>query len=144
MMDNVASSQITDVTPEREAVIGTLLCTAGVDQLPARPWPLVAACQTLANKLSKDSRHLATIAPVVSTIAGGPTLERWLRALGAAGAFSVAGSVNSARWVADPGWLEGWRPMAHLMDAEERRAWAASGQVLRTTLARWRNAASAA
>jgi hypothetical protein len=143
-VDTVGHHQSTDASPEREAVIGTLLCTASVGDLPARPWPLVAACQTLANALPGNSRHRSVIAPALSSLDGWRVVETWLRALGASGAFHVAGRANLAKWVAEPKWLDGWRPMLQLMDADERIAWEAAGQVLRTTWARWRKAASAA
>ena len=143
-MGSVGHTDSTDSNLEREAVVGVLLCSANAATLPARPWPLVAACQMLANELPAGSRHIVTIQAALSSLTGERAVEAWLRRLVGSGAFHTSGRGSKAQWVADHDWLAGWRLISGLMDDKERAAWARAGQVLATTLDRWRKAASAA
>lgn len=143
-MDNVGQSNDTGLTPEREAIIGGILAFADVAKLPARPWPLVVACQTLAKRLPAHSWMRIPLKPACDSLDGGHVVESWLWDLTSAGAFVTEGSGTRARWVAQLAWLAEWKVLTQLADSTETRHFVAAGQALATALSRWEKASSAA
>lgn len=127
-----------------EATVALLVLRSGVSKLPARPWPLVAACQTLANELPRTSPFLTTAKDGSSNLTGTREVESWLHRLAATSAFRVAGRGMHAAWVPDARWLAQWSDVADTLEASEVEAWAAAGQALANCVSIWRNAASAA
>lgn len=127
---------------DAEALLAGLLHAAQVDQLPARPWPLVAACQTLAARLSADSPYLGAVRQVARPRQGEKQAEQWLRLLVQRGAFWATGTGLSAAWVAEDSWLNAW-PRIH-EESADAQAWQQAGQALARSWSMWRKMCSAA
>lgn len=142
-MDNVGQRQ-NSPTLAQEAIVGMLLSASGGTELPARPWPLMAACQTLANRLPPDSPYLSALAPARHAICGEAEVERWIRALAERGTFRARGRMTDACWIPNAEWLANWRIPAGQVPNEELRAWSAATQALTRCLSIWRKTVSAA
>lgn len=121
-----------------------LLAAAGADSIPARPWPLAAACQTLANELPGESPYLDALVAATDTRSGPHAVEAWIQALVERRVFRPVGTANQACWTASADWLENWEIPATQILASERAAWAAAVQALTRTLSIWRKTVSAA
>lgn len=126
-----------------EAVLGLLLAVSGRLSLPARPWPLAAACQSLANGLGTDS-PLRDAAAQAATVHSDDRVETWLWMLAAQKLARPEGRGISARWVVDPEWVSQWRLVADALAPDESAAWERAGQVLTRCLSIWAKTTSAA
>src|SRR5450631_337893 len=142
-MDNVGQLQ-NSPTLAQEAIVGMLLAASGCSELPARPWPLMAACQTLANHLPPGSPYLSALAPAKQALSGEAEVESWIRALAERGTFRAQGRMTDARWIPSAAWMANWGMPAGQVPKEELRAWSAATQALTRCLSIWRKTVSAA
>jgi hypothetical protein len=127
----------------QEAIVGMLLALSRELELPARPWPLVAACQTLANELPPESPFVGHLERATSTLTGAQDVEAWLLSLAERGSLRAEGRANEARWIASPDWLANWQVPAAAIQETEVGAWAAASQALMRSLSIWRKTVSA-
>ena len=77
------------LTLAEEATVGLLFALSEASELPARPWPLVAACQVLARQLpaaSPDSAHLGL---ATDSVRGESVVTTWMLQLAEAGQFQA-------------------------------------------------------
>jgi hypothetical protein len=142
-MGNVGQPENTP-TLAQEAIVGMLLAASGDEEVPARPWPLVSACQTLANRLPSGSPYSSALETAKHTLLGGVEVETWLRGLAERGAVLAQGRMADARWLASPEWLANWRLPAQEIHEDEAEAWASAAQALTNCLSIWRKTVSAA
>lgn len=129
----------------REAsLLGLLFAQANPSRVPARPWPVAAACASLT-KLGQDVDANIQIA---AAAAGGPdgeaTLEGWLRQLASEGVLRAEGTGMFAHWIIREDWLDDWRTIVETMDARGRQAWDAAVQSLSKALSIWEKTLAAA
>lgn len=127
-----------------EATVGLLFAVSETSELPARPWPLVAACQVLANKLPATSPYWAHLGFATDSVRGESVVAAWMLALAEAGSVSGRGQMVDAVWIPAAGWIEWWKVAADNLPSDEAEAWAAAAQTLTRTLSIWRKASSAA
>lgn len=127
------------------ALVGLLLAVSPRPLIPARPWPVAAACAVLA-KVGQE--HLPPELRSAAESGGGRTgeavIERWLSALAADGALRPEGRGVGAHWVPAEPWLDDWRLIATVVDASERKAWEAAGQSFAKALSIWEKTLAAA
>lgn len=143
-MDNVGQHDQHSPSLASEALLGMLLGMTACRRLPARPWPVVAACQTLANKLDTGSPLAVPAAAAASAFAGQEVVERWLQALAARGAARGEGRGLHACWVLDDRWLAEWAVVAEGLASTERAPWEQACQALATCRSTWSKAVAAA
>jgi hypothetical protein len=142
-MANLWQEQTNSLPLAGEALIGMLAATAGRHEIPARPWPIVAACEHLAKALPKRSPW--RLAAHFSLQMGAEkTVERWLRTLAREGRASTRGRSTEARWVLHLAWVSHWKLVAEGLPADERQQWRHAGQVLKTCLSTWEKSSAAA
>lgn len=109
-----------------EALLGRLLVLSHVRDMPARAWPLAAACQVLATKLPKGSEfRRAAVAG-----SGDDQVELWLCALAAHEDATREGRGLSARWQFSEPWIERWSSIAEAAPPYEDSAWSEAVQAL--------------
>lgn len=144
MMDNVGQHRQDNLPLEAEALLGLLLAMQGHTTLPARPWPVVAACQTLANELGPDSAFHESATAAAHHFTGEKSVEAWLRALAMRGCARGDGRGAQAHWTVGARWLADWGTATGSLPAEERVAWTRAAQTLTSCLSIWRKSLSAA
>lgn len=125
-----------DLVARKElALLGVLLAQLEEPvSIPARPWPVTAACEVLARRLPPTSgisefARLATLRPCSDA-----TVEAWFRGLVAAGAARPVGRGNAAHWQIDESWRREWQLVFELTDGDERQALTEAGETLQRTL----------
>lgn len=131
-------------TLAQEAIVGLLFAISHAEAVPARPWPVVAACQTLAKRLHRQSPYSRAALEAAHGLAGGSRVESWLHGLAREGHLQPHGRGVSACWVASERWVEDWRVAAAGLPVEEQRIWAAGSQSLTNSVSMWRNTLSVA
>ena len=127
-----------------EALLGLLLADGPIRRIPARPWPLAAACVTLAELGQVLAPSVRSAAETGGAEGGEAAIEGWLRALAADRSLQVAGRGMSAHWIPADEWLTGWRLADEGLDASNRRPWLAARQTLSRTLSIWEKTLAAA
>jgi hypothetical protein len=126
------------------ALLGLLLEGTPRPLIPARPWPVAAAC-TVLSKVGQDLHpSLRHAAESGGALRGEPVIEGWLRALAAEGALIAHGHGMSAHWTPAEEWLSGWRIVAEGFDTEGQRAWKAATQTFTNALSIWQKTLAAA
>lgn len=132
------------LTLAEEATVGLLFALSKARALPARPWPLVAACQVLAKRLPATSPYSAHLGLATDSVRGESIVAAWMLVLAEAGSVAGRGRMAAAAWIPASGWIEGWTLAADNLPRDEAEAWDAAAQTLTRTLSIWRKASSAA
>jgi hypothetical protein len=132
------------LTLAEEATVGLLIALSEAGELPARPWPLVAACQVLAKRLPAASPYSAQRGLATDSVRGESVVAAWMLVLAEAGSVATRGQMADAAWIPAAGWIEGWKLAADNLPPDEAEAWIAAAQTLTRTLSIWRKASSAA
>lgn len=143
--DMGSSGQITtELDLAEEAVFGLLMALSGGLSVPARPWPVAAACRSLASGREPISAAIRDVAAHAGEVGGEHLIERWLVVLAGRGNLHPNGRGISAAWALDQTWLAGWRLFAAALPAEEQPAWARAVQSFARCRSIWEKAARAA
>lgn len=127
-----------------EAVFGLLMALVGGQAVPARPWPVAAACRSLASGRESIPAALRAAAAPAGGIGGEHLIERWFLALAGRGNLHPNGRGLTASWAVDEAWLAGWSLLAAALPAEEQPAWARAAQSFATCRSIWEKAVRAA
>lgn len=114
----------------QEGLLGLLLAIAQCGHLPARPWPLAAACETLANDPTPIDHCFRETARSVLRFGGSELVETWIRALARSGVVEPKGRGVTANWVVNANWLQDWNVVAGGISPTERSAWERAAQTL--------------
>lgn len=128
----------------QEGLLGLLLAIAECGHLPARPWPLAAACETLANDPTPIDHSFRETARSVLRFGGSELIEAWIQALARAGVVEPRGRGVTANWVVNANWMQGWNVVADGIPPIERAAWERAAQTLVNCVSIWAKTAAAA
>ena len=124
-----------------EATLGYLLAFSEARALPARPWPVVAGCQSLANDLLIGS-PFREVALRISGNGSHGKIEHWFMDLATRGQVRPERQGIRARWVVSDAWVKQWS--VDSMEGAERGAFEAAAQRLNLCLSIWRKTVAAA
>ncbi len=117
------------------ALVGMLLGQLGVPvALPARPWPVVGACEVLARRLPASSWGREVARGACRYTGSDATVEGWLVALARDGAVTTRGRGSLAIWVVDEDWRQSWIGLASLLEDDVQATWLAAADVLHRSL----------
>jgi len=133
-----------EILLKEETVVGLLLAAAKCDRLPARPWPLAAACETLSRSRATVDEVLQTAACSVSQPTGTDECERWMLGLYLHGHVRPVGRGIAATWVVQPAWRDQWAVAIDCLEPSEREAFDEAGQTLTRCLSIWEKTVLAA
>jgi hypothetical protein len=118
-----------------------IVAEAEPSRLPARVWPLTAACQRLAKSKAPVDPAVLGCARSVSLIWGDRLVETWMHHLAENGFVRPSGRGMHACWEIDPVWQDGWRVIVEALDADERATFREAAQVLTSCLYMGKNLA---
>jgi hypothetical protein len=117
------------------ALVGMLLGQLDVPvALPARPWPVVGACEVLARRLPASSWERDVARGACRYPGSDATVEGWLVALARDGAVTTRGRGSLAVWAVDEDWRQSWTALAWLLEDDVRATWLAAADVLHRSL----------
>jgi hypothetical protein len=114
-----------------------ILAEAECRRLPARVWPLAAACQSFAQTKATVEPALRASAGSVNMVSGDRLVETWVHRLAENGLVRPLGRGMNACWEVDAAWRDGWRLIVEALDADERAALSEAAQVLTSCLSIW-------
>lgn len=125
-----------------DALMGILIGLSDCRQFPARPWPLIAACESAAAELPTSSPLGSTATAMASW--GEYQFEEWLRGLGTRGHAWTQGRGISACWVVSDDWIAHWRLVAESLPTDEAHEWQHAAQSLTNCVSIWEKTVEAA
>jgi len=123
------------ITPE--SLLGMICASADVSWVPANPWPLEIALETLARSLEHESalgRAVAAWPPARHATPRFSSVSAVILRLASGSEFTPTGTGWEAGYVPSPKWRTKHGELLRLLPSRERRAVRLAGQRLMATL----------